>query len=224
MHINNMGMKILQLMKQSLINIGDRLFYQTLENELYDCRSVLDVGCGSNSPLGKIRKHFRSEGVDIYRKSIIDSKKKKIHDTYKICDIKQISRIYKKKSFDGVVLLDVIEHIEKEAGRKLLQDLFAIARKKVIILTTNGFIDLHSDRKDIYMRHKSGWTKDDFQQYGFRCYGLRGLKGLRDNSANIKYKPWILWGIITVITEYLTYYLPDFATEILAIKRLDTNQ
>ena len=39
--------------------------------------SVLDVGCGSNSPLAKIKKNFYLVGVDVFEPSIKKSKKEK---------------------------------------------------------------------------------------------------------------------------------------------------
>lgn len=73
-------------------------------------------------------------------------------------------------SVDTVVLLDVIEHLEKDEGRVLLEKTIQIARRQVIIFTPLGFVtQLHSDNKDAWgldggswQEHKSGWLPEDF--------------------------------------------------------------
>lgn len=64
------------------IQLRDRYYYLILEKFLLGCESVLDVGCGENSPLGMVKKTFKSEGVDIFDPSIKKSQKRKIHDVY----------------------------------------------------------------------------------------------------------------------------------------------
>ncbi len=211
----------LSYFSSKLIEAGDSLYYRVLENELSDCQTVLDVGCGSNSPLLKIKKSFWSEGVDIHKPSIFKSKKKRSHDSYKIADIRNLDKIYRQKSFDAVVALDLIEHLEYQEGEKLLNSLEKIAKKKVIILTPNGFLPQDGYGNNPYQIHKSGWTVKDFLKYGFTYYGLRGLKGIRGEQGTIKYRPWFFWGLIAVITEYLTFYFPKLAAQIFAVKRLN---
>ena len=56
----------------------DLFYYKTLESHLRDCSSVLDIGCGSDSPLLRLKKTFLSHGIDAHRPSITISKNKKI--------------------------------------------------------------------------------------------------------------------------------------------------
>ena len=116
--------------RQILTTIGDWFYYQKLESELKGMSSVLDLGCGSNSPLSKIKKNFFSVGVDIFEPSIKKSKKNKIHDEYKIADVLEIDKFFKRKSFDVVVALDLIEHLKKKDGLRLLKKMEVIGRKK----------------------------------------------------------------------------------------------
>ena len=116
-------------------------FYRCLEHYLEDCENVLDVGCGYNSSIGHIKKTFTSEGIDIFKKTLELSKRRKLHDRYTLGDIRKLTSIYKKRSFDAVVSIDVIEHFDKEDAKKIIKAMEGIARKKVILLTPNGFYE-----------------------------------------------------------------------------------
>lgn len=202
------------------MNFGDTFFHKLLEVELAGCNSVLDIGCGFNSPIRSVQKTFYSEGIDIHKPSIIKSKKNKIHDKYVIGDIQDITKYYKYKSFDAVIAIDVIEHFEKKDALVLLKEMEKIARKKIIILTPNGFVNQGHYDNSYYQKHKSGWHKKDFVLHGYKVYGLRGLKYIRKELAALKYKPWIIWGFISFISEPLLYYFPDISFDLFAIKDL----
>lgn len=211
----------LKSIRSVLVNIGDSLYYRLLARELAGCKNVLDIGCGKNSPLHRVPKHFHSEGLDIHTSSITESKRKHIHDAYRIADIRKLGQLYKKKSFDAVVALDVLEHMDQKDGINLMEQMEAIARKKIIMLTPNGFIHQHEFDNNPYQVHKSGWNVVDLQTKGYQCYGLRGLKGIRGECGTIGLKPWFIWGILAVVTEYLTFYIPQAAAQIFAVKKIE---
>lgn len=193
-------------------------FHRILEKEFSDCNSVLDVGCGHSSAIGKIKRKFKSEGIDIHKKTLETSKKNKTHDKYTIGDIKKLSKIYKNNSFDTCVAIDVIEHFSKRDALKLIQDMEAIARKKVVILTPNGFYEQHDYDGNPHQVHKSGWTKKDLENLGYKVYGLRGLKFLRDDHAGIKYKPWFFWGACSFLSEVIFFPCPSLSFDLYAVK------
>lgn len=207
--------------KQFVYTFNDAFYYKILEVNLAGCASVLDVGCGSNSPLRYVKKIFYSEGIDIYKPSIDKAKKSKIHDTYKIGDIIELDKYYKPKSFDTVIALDVIEHLEKRVALQLLEKMKTIAQKKIIVLTPNGFYHQGHFENNPYQVHKSAWFTQDLEKLGYRVYGLRGFKKIRGELARIKYKPWILWGFIAFITEPILYYFPNLSYHLFAIKTLN---
>lgn len=206
--------------RKLVVNFRDIFFYKVLELNLSDCKSVLDVGCGSNSPLKAVRKTFYSEGIDIYRPSIMESKRNKIHDKYTIGNIQDINKLYQKKSFDAVIAMDVVEHFEKSDALKLLKKMERVARKKIIILTPNGFLGQGHYEDNPHQDHKSGWLAKDLRSLGYKAYGLRSFKFLRGEFASIRFKPWLFWGFIAFITEPILYYFPEFSFHIFAIKIL----
>ena len=206
--------------REFFLKFQNVFFYGILAKELSDCSSVLDVGCGHSSPIGSIKKDFISEGIDIHKKTIDESRKKKNHDKYTVGDIMTLPKFYKDKSFDACVSIDVIEHFTKKDALKLIKDMEAVAVKKVIILTPNGFYEQHDYDGNPHQVHLSGWSRRDLEKLGYKVYGMRGLKYLRNDHAGIKYKPWVFWGICVFLSEIIFFPFPALSFDLYAVKTL----
>jgi len=208
-------------LRNFLIEIGDSFYYKRLSSALRDCNSVLDVGCGSWSPLAKIKKHFYAEGIDVHKPSLERIKRSKIHDKYRLGDVRDINKFYQPKSFEAVIALDLIEHLSKKDGLQLIKKMEKIAKKKVILFTPNGFTKQDALENNPYQIHQSGWFVEEFKKMGYRVYGMRGLKFIRGECATIRFKPWFLWGMISVLSEAIVYYFPSLAYQLFAVKELE---
>ncbi len=205
----------------SLIQKYKDWFYITVLTRLLgDCSSVLDVGCGTQSPLTYIPKKFASTGVDIYAPSITISRNKMIHDEYKIADIRSLDKLYPPANFDGVIALDVIEHLSKNEAVKLIQSMEKIARRIVILMTPNGFYCQNPYHGNPYQRHKSGWKVDEFYTLNYHVLGIRGIKYLRGEFASIKYKPWFMWATLSFLSEPIVSFFPRLSYQCIAYKKL----
>ena len=75
------------------------------------------------------------------------------------------------QSVDSIFLLDVIEHLGKEEGLQLIEEMKRVSRQQIVIFTPLGFMPQHreNDNKDRwglhggeYQEHKSGWEPSDF--------------------------------------------------------------
>ncbi len=207
---------------KNLVNkYKDWFLYRNLEWLLRDCSSVLDLGCGESSPISRIKKHFTSVGVDAYSPSIVKSKKLNIHDRYILCDLLSIDKKIKSKSFDAVILLDVVEHFSKRDGLRLLKQAERVARKKIVVLTPNPYYRQDELGGNPYQLHKSGWKLTDFQNRGYCIRGLRGWKALRREYATIYLKPWLFWALLAFFSEPFLYFWPETSYHFLAVKRLN---
>lgn len=202
----------------SLQQAGELFFYRVLRHYLRDCTSVLDVGCGTNSALQHVSLSIRKEGIDAYQKSIVISKKKHIHDHYTVGDVRKLLSYYPPKSFDAVLCIDVIEHLSQREGMRLLKEMELVAKKRIILLTPNGFYHQHALEGNPYQIHKSGWNRPQFTRLGYNTFGLRGLRILRDDHASIKYKPWLFWGSVSFLSEIIFFFVPDVCFDVLAVK------
>jgi SAM-dependent methyltransferase len=191
-----------------------------LDKELVSCKSVLDLGCGPNSPIRYLSKRFYSIGIDAFGPSIEQSKKNKIHDKYYLMNVLDIDKKFKAKSFDAVIALDLIEHLTKREGLSLLKKMEQIARKKVIIFTPNGFLPQKEYGNNPWQIHKSGWTVKEMRKKGYRIIRINGLKCLRKEKAEIRYKPKFFWRIISDITQIFVKNKPERAFQILCVKEI----
>lgn len=220
-------MKILTSFKKSFPNFNLVTLVKEIEDNLSGCKSILDVGCGNNSPLRLLSKPYKMVGVDGFDKAIAESKQRKIHQEYILGDVRKLTRKFDKKSFDCVIALDVIEHLTKEEGYIFLANLEKIAGKRVILVTPNGFIEQYKEHNKL-QEHLSAWTTEDFQKIGYKVIGLYGHKfftNLRTVEGELRYQPRLLWGLIWGILAEVMHYTwtkkhPQQALELLAVKKI----
>ena len=144
--------------------------------------SVLDIGIGFGKWGLLLREYLdiwqgrykkeewkaRIDGVEInraYRNPVYDF----AYDFVYYCDIMSCLSIL--DGYDLVLLIDVIEHLEKETGLLLLQAL----KNKYIVCTPAQFYS--DDRVEESERHKSLWLPSDFEHsevIGVQIIGWRG--------------------------------------------------
>src|SRR4051812_38661444 len=132
-------------------------YEEHLEAALGDAESVLDVGCGANSPLGRFaRRPPVAVGVDLHEPSLERSRAAGFHDEYRRLDVLRIADEFEPDSFDAVVAFDLLEHLSAEEGRGLIAAMEKIARRRIVLLTPNGFVpqDVYDDNP--LQAHRSG--------------------------------------------------------------------
>jgi len=195
-------------------------YVKELERELFDCDSLLDLGCGDNSPVKYLKNKPYCVGIDKFRLSIQESKKQNIHNKYFERDLKDIGKKFGEGSFDCVLASDVIEHFTKKEGNEFLKKMEVIAKKKVIVFTPNGFLPQEKIKGNPWQEHKSGWYVDEMQAKGYFIKGISGWKKLRGDFAKLKYRPEFLWRLISDITQLYTRNHPKKAFSILCVKKL----
>jgi len=199
-----------------------------LEQELSGCERVLDLGCGESSPIKYCKNIKYSLGVEIFKPALEKSKAQKIHTEYLNQKIEDIN--FTPKSFDAVILIEVIEHLPKKMALEIIKKAESWTTKKIIITTPNGFIPQEQINQNLFEKHLSGFSVQDMKKLGFRVRGLAGLKCLRkerqDNAKqnllnSIRFKPKIFWFTIATLSQLITYYFPEKAFELFCIKNYE---
>jgi len=189
-----------------------------LENAVGKCKSLLDVGCGNDSPIKSFSQKMYCVGVDAYGPSIEKSKNFKIHNKYYKIFVLDIGEKFKPNSFDCVLASDLIEHLTKEEGIKLIEMMEKIAKNKVIIMTPNGFLPQGIYYNNPWQVHKSGWTVKEMKKRGYKVIGINGWKPLRGECARLRFWPKYFWLRISEITQFFVRNKPEKAFQILCVK------
>ncbi|MBI2549616.1 class I SAM-dependent methyltransferase [Candidatus Woesearchaeota archaeon] len=200
-----------------------------LEKAVGDCKTLLDVGCGSNSPVKLFQHRLYSVGVDAFKPSVEKAKGEKTHNKYYVMDVLEIGKAFKPGSFDCVLASDVIEHLAKEDGYKLLDMMEKIARRKVIIFTPNGFMPQAAYEGNPWQLHKSGWAVNEMRKRGYKVTGVNGFKPLRwggcegkfgEEFTSIRLKPKYFWLVVSDLTQLFLRKHPERAFQILCVKTM----
>jgi cyclopropane fatty-acyl-phospholipid synthase-like methyltransferase len=156
-----------------------------IQTEITDKDTVLDLGCGIMSATdGLTCKSVL--GVDVWKRYL-----EHIKDRYQtvMISMEETGR-FLNKSYDVVLCLDVLEHLEKNLALKIIDECKRIARNKVIIYTPSVHKDNSSAEKDAwglgecpYQKHISVIDVDDFTSRGFRV-----KDPMKDNSHYAVYE------------------------------------
>ena len=125
---------------------------------------VLDVGCGRGV---SYRYAKRIVGVDIHLPSL--KKARKICEDVVHADARH-PLPFKGGSFDTVVAVEVIEHLTKPDGHKLLSEMERVSRHKIILSTPNRYFPWK--QREERQQHKSHWKPSDFKKLGYKVRGI----------------------------------------------------
>lgn len=158
--------------------------------------------------------------MDLYKPSLIKSKRAKIHDDYVLAEINHLCFV--SKSFEAVLAIDVLEHLKKVDDISLIKNIEKIAKYAALVFTPNGFLPQSEYDGNILQIHQSGWTVAELKSLGFRVYGINGLKFLRKEEAENRFKPQILFDEVSAVSQKLANRFPSIAFQLLCVKKLET--
>jgi hypothetical protein len=150
-------------------NTVQRIFERAGLYPTEEINSVLDLACGLSLKSQYVDAKIRV-GVDIYRPYLerIESSVPYIAIN---ADIMDIEKLFLPRSFDIVLLLDIVEHLEKSDSLRLIEMAERIARVAVIIETPRGYIpqdvDIWGHGGDTYQTHRCGWEVEELSSLGY---------------------------------------------------------
>jgi hypothetical protein len=145
--------------------------------------TIVDIGCGNNSPVRNFASGLRIVGVDQHQKAMKEAKGRHTHDAFVLADIlsdfEEVVRATRDEDIQLVTLLHVIEHVPKRLGLDLLEAAEALTQRFVLIETPNGFLPQGPEYGNEGQRHLSGWFAHDFLGLGYKVRGAAGTRLLR---------------------------------------------
>ena len=202
----------------------EKIFHITVYNlkrDLKDCRSVLDLGCGKDSPIQYCKSIEYSVGIEAFKPSLETSKLRKIHSKYITDNILNVD--FEENSFDAVIIIEVIEHLDKNDALNLVEKVYKWAKKKIIITTPNGFLPQLELDSNPLQKHICGFYVEELKKLGFKVNGMAGLKIFYNIQKNQKKgesirKPVIFWIGLAGLSLLFAYYLPGIAFDLYGVK------
>jgi len=228
------GVKMEFLVRRLLVNIPfSRL--EVLKRAVgFGKKKVLDVGCGNGYLMNILNKNRKWEvtGIDIYEFDVKKALSTGTYKSVKVVDVRKL-KSYTKNKYDVVFCSQVLEHLEKKEGIKLLSAMEGLG-KKVVATTPRGFLIKerpHLDEGDNPNQiHKSAWSIKDYQLRGYIVRG-RGANFLFGDNGLVNKKPFSnkylgpISNVIYQFTAYLlspfVYYFPYFSTGLLAMRNTE---
>lgn len=136
---------------------------------LIHCDNIWDVGAGIR-PMQwyDLKRHICVEPYEPYAKKLSECGFQVIQETALVA-------LRRPETVEAIYLLDVIEHMEKDEGKEVVELAKTKASVQVVVFTPNGFMEQDEDAwgmsGDYWQTHKSGWTRDDFKGWRFQPYG-----------------------------------------------------
>jgi 2-polyprenyl-3-methyl-5-hydroxy-6-metoxy-1,4-benzoquinol methylase len=194
--------------------------------------TVLDLGCGDNPPLLRVMQPSSYLGIDAYEKSINEANQNAIAEGWSDCifQVKDLLTLnFAEGQFDAVLCIDVIEHLRKEDGERLLENAKRWTDKILYVSTPNGFLRQDPYDSNLFQEHLSGWTVEEFEALGFLSVkGGGGLKILRKtemqpdqwshvSGSSLRWKPRLFWVALSAVTQMLFFHWPKWSYQVHAV-------
>ncbi len=131
--------------------------------------TILDVACGLSFKSKYIEAKVRV-GVDIHEEYFKHIESDVPYAVVKY-DIRKLREIFIPNSFDLVIALDVIEHLEKDEALSMIKQCEEIAKLGVILETPKGYIpqniDIQGHGADEWQTHRCGWEVKELEDLGY---------------------------------------------------------
>ena len=129
-----------------------------------DNKSILDIGCGLGDWGYMLRTRktgaFHIDGLDL-RQQYLDRIPEGLYNTLWTQNLQETQTL---PNYDYIICVQVIEHLDKINGFKLLEEIERNCSTRAIVTTPYGYMrDFH---------HLSGWYEEDLRRYGYKCARL----------------------------------------------------
>lgn len=142
-------------------------------------KTVVDVACGKGKWGYLVRTDRGGDkaylvGCDVFRPYLSYVKEHKVYDDCILCDATQPP--YRNSVAEVVIACEILEHLEKADGHRLLAELERICKGKLIVTTPNVFVPQKGDENNVCQAHISAWNSKELRNMGFNVCGI-GFRG-----------------------------------------------
>jgi len=136
--------------------------------------SLIDLGCGRGI-IGALCRIYRDPtylvGLDSHGPSVEFCRSHGFYDECMVQDLRDLPLQFRNNEFEVATCIEVVEHLAREAGERLIGEIERIARVSVIT-TPNIFSEQPEYDENPDQQHISRWFPRDFRLRGYRVYGV----------------------------------------------------
>jgi len=128
---------------------------------------VVDLGAGFFDKLRYVPPMARKIGVDVFPAYLGFAPP---GVTARLGDIREWDSLIQHDDCDVAMMIDVIDHMSKADGVRLLRGLKDVFRK-ILVMTPDGFVEQNEDvtgYENEWQVHECGWTAEELAAEGFK--------------------------------------------------------
>ena len=163
-----------------------KIIDQRLKNIRLDKKTkILNIGCGTGGTIATLEKYGQLTNVDTSKEAIRHLKKRGIKN---VTQVEGLVLPYKNNSFDIVIALDVLEHIENDS--KALKEWYRVLKPEGKLLIT-------------VPAYQWLWSEHDESLHHYRRYTASGLHNLvNQNNYKVFKRSYIIVFSFPLIVLY----------------------
>jgi hypothetical protein len=194
-------------------------FTDFLTREIEGCKTVLNLACGNKMPCSQFCSYNCSvKGIELF--SAYSPFLKKFYE-YTYSDIAKTN--FKEKSFDAVLILNVLEYVTKGEGVEIIEKAEKWANKRIVLSVANG-IRKPKNKDGNLMGNRTLWDIHDLKAMGYTIYGLDWKKMYYDAAFEkmraMSFPSRIFSQITSDLSKEIIRHFPKNAPYLLCTKKL----
>lgn len=152
-------------------------------------------------------------GLDIWSPYIDRIHRLNIYDEMICADVRRLP--FRVNSFDIVLGCEILEHLPKSEGIDVLDELEKLARRMIIVTTPLGFIPQDEIDGNVFERHISSWTGEEFEERGYSVSIIDARPLPRTLKLIDRIRRWIfrLYPSLKEIIAFKSFIKADLTSE-----------
>lgn len=190
--------------------------------------AILDLGTDDGQFIRDISigKNWTIDGIEIYKPGFIKAKSAKLYRHLWLGDLESVCKrlVSKKRKYDVVLCSQVLEHLDKNKGKRVLKIAEKLALKRIVFALPISYMNQPAEflKGNPYQIHRSGWSVLELEKLGYKVRGVGFKMFWSENGICRKVDKEFRWPFVILgyLFAPLCYYFPRFASGMIAVKEI----